>query len=211
MTEQVGRRERKKQQTRQAISDVATTLFIEHGFDAVTVADVARAADVAVQTVFNHFPTKEDLFFDEHGWWTGPMRSVMEAPDGTDPVDALERHYRTELQDRMDAGHLATWTKFNRTIEESPALLARRRQHAARMEEMLGEALHVKNPGLGRLKSRLIAAQYSAAQKVLEEELVRLLPAEPSQQDVDKAHAQLESAVEEVFAVLRHGLSEESV
>ena len=54
-----GLRERKKRQTRQYISDVATGLFMERGFDAVTVAEVADAADVSVNTVYNYFSTKE--------------------------------------------------------------------------------------------------------------------------------------------------------
>ncbi|HEX6024148.1 MAG TPA: TetR family transcriptional regulator [Solirubrobacter sp.] len=64
-----GLRERKKRQTREAIAASAMALFSEHGFDAVTVADVARAADVSEKTVFNYFPTKEDLIFaraEEH-------------------------------------------------------------------------------------------------------------------------------------------------
>jgi AcrR family transcriptional regulator len=56
-----GLRERKKRQTRAAIAEAAMALFAEHGFDAVTVADVARAADVSEKTVFNYFPAKEDL------------------------------------------------------------------------------------------------------------------------------------------------------
>src|SRR6188472_4655459 len=56
-----GLRERKKRQTRAAIAEAAMALFLARGFDAVTVADVARAADVSEKTVFNHFPTKEDL------------------------------------------------------------------------------------------------------------------------------------------------------
>jgi AcrR family transcriptional regulator len=56
-----GLRERKKRQTREAIAEAAMTLFAAHGFDAVTVADVARAADVSEKTVFNYFPAKEDL------------------------------------------------------------------------------------------------------------------------------------------------------
>ena len=57
-------RERKKRQTRQRISDIATGLFLERGFDAVTVAEIAEVAEVSVNTVYNYFPAKEDLFFD---------------------------------------------------------------------------------------------------------------------------------------------------
>jgi len=198
-----GRRERKKQQTRQAISDVATTLFLERGFDAVTVAEVARAADVAVQTVFNHFPAKEDLFFDEDGWWTGPARVIREAADGADPVDLLEAYYLAELRERLEAGHLATWKQFVRTIEDSPALLARRRLNAAEMETLLTEALEERNPD--HLRSRLIAAQFGAAQKVLEEELMRLLPDEPSAGRLKQVQDELEQTAAQVFDVLRHG------
>ena len=58
-----GLRERKKQQTREAIAETARALFVERGFEAVRVAEVAEAADVSQKTVFNYFPTKEDLVF----------------------------------------------------------------------------------------------------------------------------------------------------
>src|ERR687884_1248 len=61
----MGLREFKKQRTRQAIAETAMRLFVQRGFDRVTVAEVADAAGVSEKTVFNYFPTKEDLFFDE--------------------------------------------------------------------------------------------------------------------------------------------------
>src|SRR5512145_2255383 len=63
----VGLRERKKAQTRRAISDAATRLFMEHGFDEVTLAEVGEAAGVSIKTIFNYFGSKEELFFDREG------------------------------------------------------------------------------------------------------------------------------------------------
>ncbi len=203
-----GRRERKKQLTRMAISDVATRLFMERGFDAVTVAEVAAAADVAVQTVFNHFPTKEDLFFDESGWWAGPATAIREAPGGQTVIEALKQQYVAVIRGRLEAGHLATWRQYSATIEASPALQARRRRIAEQMEELLVEALQERDPKFSGLMARLIAAQYAAAQKVLEAELAQLLPVDATADQLAPANAELERAVDEVFAVLARGFGE---
>jgi hypothetical protein len=109
-----------------------------------------------------------------------------------------------KLRVRLEAGQLKTWPQFSRTIEESPALLARRRQYAARMEQSIAEALQTRGPLRGSLMSTLIAAQYAAAQKVLEDELARILPA-------DDVLSRMEPAIAQVFGVLRHGLGKESV
>ena len=61
----LGRRERKKERTRQTLADEALRLFVQRGFDEVTVAEIADAADVAVSTLFKHFPTKEALLFSK--------------------------------------------------------------------------------------------------------------------------------------------------
>jgi AcrR family transcriptional regulator len=166
-----GRRERKKQLTRQAISDVATALFLEHGFDDVTVARIAAAADVAVQTVFNHFPTKEDLFFDDRTWVLGPAAAVRAEPDR--PVaEVLEAHYRDELARRRDRGYLPTVVRFTETIAASPALRARRAHLSTEMREDLAAAVAGGAPDW---HSRLVAGLFAAVTDVLDGELVRRL------------------------------------
>ncbi|HEY9722357.1 MAG TPA: TetR/AcrR family transcriptional regulator [Oscillatoriaceae cyanobacterium] len=107
-----GRRERKKRQTREAIAETAMRLFAERGYDAVTIADVASAADVATTTVFNYFKTKEDLFFGaftpptellaerlrERAPGVGPVpilrKLLLEALVGLSARDAHEHHHR---------------------------------------------------------------------------------------------------------------------
>src|SRR5712691_9405677 len=91
--EQCGRRERKKERTRQVIFEAARRLFAERGFDAVKITDVAEAADVAPQTVFNHFKCKEDLFFGRHDEFVrGPSAAVAGRAAGEPILAALRRY-----------------------------------------------------------------------------------------------------------------------
>ena len=84
------RRTRKRLATRQAISDVATHLFMERGFDRVTIDEIADAADVGRMTVFNHFPRKEDMFFDrEQEAHDLAFDAVRSRAPGTSPIEAL--------------------------------------------------------------------------------------------------------------------------
>jgi AcrR family transcriptional regulator len=86
----VGRRTRKRLITRQTISDVATRLFFERGFDHVTIDEIAEAADVGRMTVFNHFPRKEDMFFDrEQEIRDIAVTAVRERNAGISPIKAL--------------------------------------------------------------------------------------------------------------------------
>src|SRR5689334_24521679 len=82
--------ERGGPQTRARIADVAARLFLERGFDAVTVAEIARVAGVSSVTVFNHFPRKEDLFLDRAADAVEVLRAaVRDRPAGVDVVDSL--------------------------------------------------------------------------------------------------------------------------
>src|SRR5271156_6195959 len=84
------RRSRKRLATRQTISDAATRLFWERGFDRVTVDEIAAAADVARMTVFNHFSRKEDMFFDRDDEGREVLREALRQRDaGVAPIEAL--------------------------------------------------------------------------------------------------------------------------
>jgi AcrR family transcriptional regulator len=94
-----GLRERKKRQTRAAIAAAAMRLFQARGFDAVTIADVARAADVSEKTIFNYFPAKEDLVFQEGG---ERRAALIEAIRGRPPGESLVTPFRTATMDFLD-------------------------------------------------------------------------------------------------------------
>ena len=90
-----GLRESKKRQTRATIAQAAADLFRERGFTSVTVDDIAAAANVSRQTVFNYFPTKEQMLFDrEEEILAALLAVVREQRDGASLVDAFRRHTR---------------------------------------------------------------------------------------------------------------------
>lgn len=92
MATELGLRERKKRRTRALIADTARRLFAERGFDQVPVAEVARAADVSVATVFNCFPTKEDLVYGRlEAFEQEMLDAIRDRPPGEPIVDAFER------------------------------------------------------------------------------------------------------------------------
>ncbi|THG30446.1 TetR family transcriptional regulator [Glaciibacter flavus] len=98
MSEEVGRRERKKAATRASILDAALTLFFERGFDGASVREIADLADVTPKTVFAHFPRKEALVFsDEDDRHETLLRAVTARASGTSISDALAAHYLAEL------------------------------------------------------------------------------------------------------------------
>jgi AcrR family transcriptional regulator len=135
MDQQLGLRERKKQQTREAIAETARRLFSERGFDRVTVAEIARAAEVAEKTVFNYFPTKEDLvYWRMESFEDELLETIRTRGPGESVVEAFGRFVSEprgliaardpEARDRLEA--------ITRMISDSPALLAREEQIYAR-------------------------------------------------------------------------------
>ena len=117
-----GLRERKKRQTREAIAQAAMVLFVEHGFDAVTVADVARAADVSEKTVFNYFPAKEDLVLvvgEERR--AALIEAIRTRPAGTSIVEPF-RAATLEFVERVERDSVESIVAVPRLVAGSRAL-----------------------------------------------------------------------------------------
>ncbi len=135
MTEtSVGLRERKKARTRALIAETAMRLFAARGFDEVTVAEVAQAAEVGVTTVFNYFPTKEDLFYDRQDEVVEHLSRVVQARSMGESFAAACRRDMLALIAAHDwrAGLVPSMADFYRLIDRSPALQARSRQLVVR-------------------------------------------------------------------------------
>jgi AcrR family transcriptional regulator len=138
-----GLRERKKRQTREAIAEAAMALFMAHGFDAVTVADVGRAADVSEKTVFNYFPAKEDLVM--HG---GEERraAIIEALRTRAPGVSIVEPFRAatlEFVDRVEHDPVESIVAVPRLVAGSRALRNRLflgwEEEAARLAPVVAE------------------------------------------------------------------------
>jgi AcrR family transcriptional regulator len=137
----MGLREAKKQQTREVIADKAMELFATRGFDHVTVAEVAEAAGVSEKTVFNYFPTKEDLFYDEvPAREAALVAAVRDRKSGESILDALRGESIAHSR-RMSTPAFAS---FARIIEESPALRAKELEIMAGFTRALGEAIQAE-------------------------------------------------------------------
>ncbi|MDQ6773881.1 MAG: TetR/AcrR family transcriptional regulator [Candidatus Dormibacteraeota bacterium] len=169
MTSEPGLRERKKQQTRRLIAESAARLFSDRGFDTVTVAEVARLADVSEVTVFNYFPAKEDLFYGGMEFFEEKLlQAVGERPPGESVLTA----FRQMLLDsssrlaRRDAVELIAATA--RIISASPALQAREREIVARYTMQLAAMIAEEtNSGPDDVEPSVVANALMGAHRAL--------------------------------------------
>lgn len=197
----VGLRERKKQLTYQAVSDAAIALFLERGFDKVSVAEVAAAADISKPTLFRYFPAKEDLVlhrFADHE--DESARVVAARPAGESPLDALHRHFLDGLDRRDPVTGLCDAPEvlaFMRLLYGTPALVARMYAYQGRSEAALADALG------GGLPARLAAGQIVAVLRILALDNWRRIDAGES---ADAVRVGAARAADAAFAQLRTGL-----
>ncbi len=157
-----GLRERKKRRTRQHISDVATGLFLERGFDAVTIAEIAEAADVSVNTVYNYFPAKEELFLDRSkGIIDRLSRWVRARRADESAAAAVLRELREAVESVSPAvGLFDGYADFMNVITEAQAL--RSRLWAIQQESLLDLEATMRDeaaPEDGDLLPSLVAGQ----------------------------------------------------
>lgn len=195
--------ERGGPQTRARIAEVAAGLFVERGYDAVTVAEVARVAGVSSVTVFNHFPRKEDLFLDRAVDAVEILRSAVR--DRAAGVDVLASLSDACLR-LLDAGHPLSGVNdrsvpFFRTVAGSPALVARARQIAADLQQVLADEL-TRDPGFDGDPTLLAAFVIAGYTTVLVATARRRLAGEPLTALIDDHRAR----VERLFGALRHGV-----
>ncbi|TMC51432.1 MAG: TetR family transcriptional regulator [Chloroflexi bacterium] len=142
MAAEPGLRERKKQQTRQQIFQAAHRLFSERGFDAVTVADIARLADVSEVTVFNYFPNKEDLFFAGMQFFEEQLlEAVRMRPRGEPAIRALKGRLLESVENLGERGRIAQILKAGDAMSSSPSLAIREREIVDRYTRLLAELL----------------------------------------------------------------------
>jgi AcrR family transcriptional regulator len=165
-----GLRERKKQQTRELIAQTARRLFAERGFEGVTVAEVARAADVSEQTVFNHFPTKEDLVYWRLGSFEEEMLATIRERPAGEPVLAAFRRFllaQRGLLGRYDEAARAQLADFTRMISGSPALRAREEQIFGRYTDALAALIAAEQGAQGDIEPWVVANALTGVHRAL--------------------------------------------
>ena len=199
-------RELKKHRTREGISNAAIELFLAHGFDQVSITQIAEAAEVSRRTLFAYFRSKEDLVLyriADHE--TESARVVRERKPDDPPLASLYVHYLDGLRNRDPITGLSAVPEqlaFYRLIMQTPALMARMLKFNENAEQALAEALH-ETAGLPELTARLAAAQIVSVQWTLSLANHRQVFAGV---DVDRLYPEAVEAAEQGFSLLANGL-----
>nr|WP_246461069.1 TetR/AcrR family transcriptional regulator [Nocardia transvalensis] len=196
-------RETKKRETRQSISDHATRLFIAHGFEATTIADIAVAARVAKKTVTNYFPRKEDMALDIHHEFVSSLAdTVATRATGESALSALRNEFHAAAA-RFDARAGFSGPNFCRMLTASPTLTTRLRELHELREIALAEVL----PG-DDITRRAAAAQFGAAHRLLFQRVQELTLRGMSR---TRIAATVREEADRIFGMLEPGLGDYAV
>ncbi|PJZ65809.1 TetR/AcrR family transcriptional regulator [Leptospira wolffii] len=151
----MGLREQKKAKTRKLISDIARDLFIEKGFEAVTVAEIAEKAEVAVTTLFNYFPTKESLIFDlEDEIDSDISEAIRERKKDQSILDALHQYFLSSKL--FNPPNKKTFSGFGKLIRTSPELSSYLRGLWGRYENTLAKEIQ-NDSGANKMEAECVS------------------------------------------------------
>lgn len=201
-----GLRESKKQETRQLISDVATGLFLDRGFEQTTIAEIAAAARVAKKTVTNYFPRKEDLAFDHQDAFTASLAAtVADRRPGESALTALRRAF-ADAVGNADPVAGFSGPGFARMVANSPTLSARLRDLHDLREAALADALvDASGAPRGDITPRTAAALLGAVHRTLFQRIQELTLAG---QDNARISATVAAESDSAFDLLEPSLAE---
>ncbi|MFD3806624.1 TetR/AcrR family transcriptional regulator [Streptomyces sp. NPDC058611] len=205
MENTTGLRENKKLRTRRQLAATALELFLERGFDAVSVADVAAAAEVSKPTLFRYFPSKEDLVLDRFAdHQDEAARIVGDRVPGRSPVGALHEHFVAALAERDPITGLCDHPDvlaFQRLVYSTAGLETRLAHYSAREVELLAYVLEAES--VPPLVARLAALNLVTARQELGRANYRRIDAGRS---ADEAHPEAVAEADQAFGMLAGGL-----
>ncbi|MFD3326742.1 TetR/AcrR family transcriptional regulator [Streptomyces sp. NPDC058701] len=205
MENATGLRENKKLRTRRQLAATALELFLERGFDAVSVADVAAAAEVSKPTLFRYFPSKEDLVLDRFAdRQDEAARIVRDRAPGRSPVSALHEHFVAALGERDPITGLCDHPDvlaFQKLVYSTAGLEARLAHYSAREVELLTDVLEAES--VPPLAARLAALNLVTARQELGRANYRRIGAGKS---ADEAHPEAVAEAHQAFGMLAGGL-----
>ncbi len=191
----IGHRERKKQQTRETIARAALELFVERGYEATTLAEIADAAGVATRTIFAYFPSKEDMLFsDFEALREALARELADRPAGKDALGTLRDFILSTALDKSEFDH-----KLGQVIESDHTLYSHKRARLSQLQDLLAAAI-AEDLGCGPddLRPQVAAASLTAAFEALERHGRDL----PPPQTTDEVAA----AIDPIISFVRAGL-----
>jgi AcrR family transcriptional regulator len=187
----MGLRQRKKDQTRRALSDAALALFVDQGYDATTVEQIAAAAGVSRRTFFRYFGSKEAVIFPEREARLAQLRAVL-AGSSAGGLEAVRRGLLELARDYTRSRERVILQQ--RIVESSPALLAYDFELDKRWEAIIAEALGGKGKTRKHRRARLMAGAVMGVIRTTLHEWYR-----------GDGRADLVALGEEAFGLLRDG------
>ena len=197
METQPGLRERKKQRTREAIARAAHELFVERGYHATTLPDIAQAADVSTRTIFAYFPSKEDILFSNFSLMKEALaRALAERPEGQDALETV-REFILSLNKAEES---EVDGRLRHCVASDETLRSHMRARITQLEELLAPEI-AKDLGASPndLRPQVVAASLTAAFNVLAER-------DRDSSVKSKSAAEIAVMIDPIITFLRGGL-----